>query len=123
MDGGLLTGKVQLLEASPSTLPAISRVCRLFNELVNPFIYRNFVLGASWQKDSALEKIVSRILDDSSKVRNYVRHVNVGNSANIELLQPAISHLTRLESIVFRDFSWEGRLLRTSHPSIHLRVI
>lgn len=98
----------QLLEESPSTLPAVSRVCRLFYELVNPFIYRNFMLGISWQRDCAAKEIVSRILDDRSRVRNYVRHIKVGDFANVELLKPVLSRLTRLESIVFQDFSWEA---------------
>lgn len=118
-----LNGKAQLLEESPSTLPAVSRVCRLFYELVNPFIYRNFMLGISWQRDCAAKEIVSRILDDRSRVRNYVRHIKVGDFANVELLKPVLSRLTRLESIVFQDFSWEGGLLQTSYIVIHRRTV
>lgn len=103
-----LPGKQQLLRASPWTLPAVSRVCRLFHELVNPIIYRDFVLGISWQTGSNLEEIVIRILDNTSKVRSYVFNVSVGTSVNIKLLETALSCLTGLESLVFRDFSWEG---------------
>lgn len=103
-----LPGKQQLLKAFPWTLPAVSRVCRLFHELVNPIIYRDFVLGTSWQTGSNLEEIVIRILDNTSKVRSYVFNVSVGTSVNIKLLETALSCLTGLESLVFRDFSWEG---------------
>lgn len=78
------------------------------------------MLGTSWQTDSNLEEIVSQILGDTSKVRNYVRNVNVRATANIKLLEPALSRLTRLESIVFQDFSWEGRLLQTQDASYYL---